>query len=92
MRQVATGIFHHLDQLDPRILDHRPIDLDHLLSRQIRHVARGSGKSHGYHKSVTGTEGAVQIERGADEREVREGLREVPQRLTAPARLLSVQA
>ncbi len=38
-----------------------------------------------------GTEGAVQIERGADEREVREGLREVPQRFTVPAGFFSVQ-
>ncbi len=28
--QVPAGVLHHLDELDPVVLDHRPVDLDHL--------------------------------------------------------------
>jgi len=28
--EVATGVLHHLQQLDPEIFNHRPIDLDHV--------------------------------------------------------------
>jgi hypothetical protein len=38
MRKIAPRILHHLDQLDPIILDHRAVDLDHLFGRQVGHV------------------------------------------------------
>ena len=39
MCQVATGVLHHLYQVDFEVLDHRPIDLDHLFRGQIGNVA-----------------------------------------------------
>jgi hypothetical protein len=38
MRKIAPCILHHLDQLDPIVLDHFPVDLHHLFGRQIGHV------------------------------------------------------
>ncbi len=36
MRQVAAGVLHHLDQLDPIMLDHPSVHLDHLLGGEPR--------------------------------------------------------
>jgi hypothetical protein len=42
--QIAPRVLHHLDQLDPEVFDHRPVDFDHLRCTQTR-GARGIGGS-----------------------------------------------
>src|SRR5215471_5816567 len=39
MSQVASSIFHHLDQLDANIFHHCTVHLNHLFSGHIRHIA-----------------------------------------------------
>ena len=36
--QVSTGILHHLNQLDVKVVDHRQVDLDHVLFGDPGHV------------------------------------------------------
>ena len=35
MGQVASGVFHHLDEIYPKIFHHRPIHFNHLLGGQV---------------------------------------------------------
>ena len=37
--EIAPRVLHHLDQVDSVILDHRPVDPDHLFGGQIRDFA-----------------------------------------------------
>ena len=46
MREVAPRIFHHLDQLDPIVLDHPAVDLDHLIGSQIGYVGDAQNFQH----------------------------------------------
>jgi hypothetical protein len=49
VREVAPGILHHLDQLDPEVFDHCPVDFDHLRCSQTW-GARGIGGSRCGHR------------------------------------------
>ena len=46
LREISPCVFHHLNQRDPEVLDHRPIDLDHLLGREKRYAALVDPREH----------------------------------------------
>jgi hypothetical protein len=48
MGEGPPGVLHHPDEVDPEILHHRAIDLDHLRDGQVREIVPmpGDGRRH----------------------------------------------
>ena len=46
MSQIPARIFHHLDEFDAEIVNHRPVHLNHLLGCEVRDEFSIKGNVH----------------------------------------------